>query len=404
MMGTPISPEPYDGPGLDYQGSALPDVRYSPANKDGMQVGRIPSVYACPYFTLTDQIPQQYSTTTICNTQLGTSTSLTLVTTCPGGAAVNTVQSRQCTAVVPLVPFVAGGGFPNQGSAVSVLAIDFGFTVGTTTAGSKTVASIPDVTQLYPGQWIVIGGAGNSTNTASLVTQVQTITPATTPSGSITVSPVPTGSLAAAPIGSANAYGAFPAQITATAVNPYFAAGTTSCLNPTESLARGLSYTAASGATATSITVKGYDIYGQPMTETKTLTANSTVYGTKAFKYVASATLNAADGAHNYSVGVSDLYGLHVRSDKWEYTNTFFNGGFNTANTGWTAAVQTTATATSGDVRGTIQMGTIGPISGYGATSSNGSIRFAIFMSIPLFNATYATPVNTTPMFGVTQF
>ena len=302
------------------------------------------------------------------------------------------------------MPFVAGGGFPNQGSAVSVLAIDFGFTVGTTTAGSKTVASIPDVTQLYPGQWIVIGGAGNSTNTASLVTQVQTITPATTPSGSITVSPVPTGSLAAAPIGSANAYGAFPAQITATAVNPYFAAGTTSCLNPTESLARGLSYTAASGATATSITVKGYDIYGQPMTETKTLTANSTVYGTKAFKYVASATLNAADGAHNYSVGVSDLYGLHVRSDKWEYTNTFFNGGFNTANTGWTAAVQTTATATSGDVRGTIQMGTIGPISGYGATSSNGSIRFAIFMSIPLFNATYATPVNTTPMFGVTQF
>ena len=27
MMGTPISPEPYDGPGLDYQGSALRLVR-----------------------------------------------------------------------------------------------------------------------------------------------------------------------------------------------------------------------------------------------------------------------------------------------------------------------------------------------------------------------------------------
>ena len=369
-----------------------------------MQAGRFPAFLNNPYFTLTDQIPQQYNTQALAATQAATTAALTLVTVCPGGAVVSTSQNRQCVAQVPVIPFTAGTGFPNQGTAVTALAIDFGYMVGSTTAGSKTVSSIPDASQLWVGEWVVIGGAGSADNKLPLITQVQTITSTVLGSGTITVSPVPTGSLAAAPIGSANFAGPFPVQGVATAVNPYWEVGAVACLNPTETLARGVSVTSSGGATATTCTVKGYDIYGMAMSEAITVSAGGTAYGKKAFKYVASATLNASDSGHNYSVGVSDVFGLHCRSDKWEYLNTFWNGAFNTSNTGWTAADQTSpATTTRGDVRGTVQVSAIGGGSGYGSTSSNGSIRFATMMSIPLFNLTQSTPVFTTPMFGVTQ-
>ena len=421
LMGTPNSPDPYDGPGLDYQGSALPDCRYAPANKDGMAVARIPSHYACPYFTLVDQIPSSNSVSAVINAQPGTNA--TLLSLVPGASAsitsytatlggnVNTTQSYQGHATVPLVPFSSGGGFPNQGSPVNVIALDFGFTIGATTAGSATV-TVPDVTLFWVGQWIVLAGAGNAAKTLPLIAQVTatavTAAGTSTQSGTITISTAAAATIGSAgttgtSIGSANFNGPFPANGVATAVNPYWQAGVAGCLNPLESLSRGLAVVSTSGGAGT-VTVKGYDIYGVAMTENIVANGTTPVYGKKAFKYILSATLGSADAGHNYSLGTSDVFGIHLRSDKWEYTETFWNATFNTGSGGWIAGAQKTATATTGDVRGTIQVSAIGGGSGYGAQASNNSVRFAQFYNMPLFNAIMTTPVNTTAMYGVPQF
>ena len=47
--------------------------------------------------------------------------------------------------------------------------------------------------------------------------------------------------------------------------------------------------------------------------------------------------------AHNYYIGLSDVFGFNLRSDEWEFTQTLWNGGLLTANTGWTAALGNTA-------------------------------------------------------------
>lgn len=382
------SPEPFDGPGLAYQGDGIPDARYSPVNLTGMMKGRFPGYLDNVQVCVVDQIPSAYSTTSIANTQLGTSTSLTLVSTCPGGTVVNTKFSSQCVCVVPFIP-TSTTQFPPSGSPINVLSLDFGFTVGTTVAGSGTVTGVPDATILTVGRWYCIGG---------------TITRVTAISGStLTVSPTIPVSITNAPIGNANFAGDYPANAIATAINPYHVAGTAALFDPCEAVTRGVSVTAQAGATATSCLIKGYDIYGYAMSESITIVAGSTAYGKKAFGYIASATLNSGDVSHTYSVGTSDVYGIHLRSDKWEFLDMFWNGSCLTSNSGWTAAVTTTASSITGDVRGTIQTSAIGGGSGYGATASNGSVRLTIFESIPLFNLTQTTPINTVPMFGVAQ-
>ena len=105
-----------------------------------------------------------------------------------------------------------------------------------------------------------------------------------------------------------------------------------------------------------------------------------------------------------YSLGVGDTVGFHVRSDKWEYANIFWNGSFATNKNGWTAAVLTPNTNTAGDVRGTVQLSTAGPLgTSVGASLANGTARLTLMMSVPLYNLINATPLNSVPMFGVTN-
>ena len=155
------------------------------------------------------------------------------------------------------------------------------------------------------------------------------------------------------------------------------------------------------------MTVKGYDLFGQSMTETISVAANSVAYGKKAFKYIASVTPNkSGSSAGTFSIGTSDNYGFPVRNDYWEYNNVYVNGAFLTASTGWLAADATSpATATTGDVRGSVQVGTIGP-NGSGAAGGpmDGVKRLAIFSSIALYNAINANNLSYATLFGNTQF
>lgn len=191
----------------------------------------------------------------------------------------------------------------------------------------------------------------------------------------------------------ANVTGLLAIDSAMTTVN-FGSAGTIAIWDPTKAIARNITITSNANDTSGTYTVRGYDLYGYPLTETIT-GANGTsgttaaANGVKAFKYIASVTPAGTLNSTGVAVGVGDVIGLPLRADRWsELLGTLGNTSI-TASTGFTAAVTTTATATSGDVRGTYAL----------QTASNGVLRFTLKQSpIP-------TNVNSTAgMTGANQY
>jgi hypothetical protein len=390
-----------DGPGLEYQANAFPDIRWFPTRKDGVGPGRVPAHLNSPFTVSADTVPSAAAVAGLAAAQAVTAaTPMTLVTVAPGGSA----QGVPSTARVPLVPFQQG-----ISAQVIVSAIDLGFTTGNVTAGSASVTNIADSSVFQAGQWVCIGGAGNAAKTASLFAQVIGFPSAT----SITLSTSSLATLVAAPIGNTN-YPAGPYSQPNTfpsGVDPYSTAGLARILNPVEGLARCISVTGNAASSAQSMAITGYDIYGVLMHETIAFAGGATTkFGQKAFKYLLSAVPSATDAGHLISIGWGDTFGIHLRSDKWEFMNLFYNGNFVAAQTGsgWLPGDKTNpATATTGDVRGTWQVSA----NGNGATPTftgvavtDGVKRIGIFQTVPLFNNIQATPINPVPLYGQAQF
>lgn len=158
-----------------------------------------------------------------------------------------------------------------------------------------------------------------------------------------------------------------------------------------QGLARCVSVTANAGATGGVVRVRGADIYGVPLTEDITAVAASTVNGKKAFKFVFSATPAFTDAGHTYAVGTTDIFGLGLRATVFADLLAYFDSVL-LAKATFTAAVATTATATTGDVRGTITPG----------VASDGTKRLDLAV-MPTLGMMAAVPVST-GMFGVAQF
>jgi hypothetical protein len=122
----------------------------------------------------------------------------------------------------------------------------------------------------------------------------------------------------------------------------------------------------ASTTIAMSIVINGYDVYKQPMSESLTLTAASStgtpvVYaGHKAFKYVSSIAITAAADAtaNTLNVGWGDAIGLpYALPSKSDLQQVWFNDVLEaTAPTVVVADTTSPATATTGDVRGTLDL------------------------------------------------
>jgi hypothetical protein len=106
----------------------------------------------------------------------------------------------------------------------------------------------------------------------------------------------------------------------------------------------------AAGAATAVLTVTGTDVYGIPMSEAITLNGTTAVAGKKAFKTITSIAASAA--ATDFFVGTGDVFGLPIRANSRNYVQTAWNGAFVTTGT-FAAADATTATTTTGDVRGT---------------------------------------------------
>ena len=125
--------------------------------------------------------------------------------------------------------------------------------------------------------------------------------------------------------------------------------------------------------TATIMTVYGYDVYGQAMSEAITNNGTSRVAGKKAFKRIYQVTASGA-AVGNISVGFGDIIGLPYRLLSKDY---MIQSNFNAtavALSAVNAAVLTSpATTTTGDVRGTIAL----------PSAADGSKRLIAAMAIP---------------------
>ena len=374
---------PEQGPSLDFQGTGVLDPRF--VGSIGASLGHLVyGFYANPYFALVDGVPSVVNTGRVAAPQFLTAgTAMALVS----------VQGTGVSPNLPLVPFLQPYAAAN--TVTVPLTLDFGFTPANTVLGSKTVTIPAGAWKFFQnGQAIAISGAAG--NNAPLVTSVVG-TPA--PNAlTITVNAAAGATLTATQIGNVDA--------SSSSVWPYVTAGQIALADPSQSLCRGLSVTCATAAGAGgTITIRGYDIFGQAMSETITVGAGAvTAYGKKAFKYIVSATAGFTSGTP-YSIGTSDMFGFTVRADLWEYLQVFVAGAFLSINTGYTAADATApATSTTGDVRGTLQIGLLGPLAqGAAGGPTDGIKRVAGFMSMPLYNAVGANNLAYSTMYGSTQ-
>lgn len=166
---------------------------------------------------------------------------------------------------------------------------------------------------------------------------------------------------------------------------------TTSFYNRSTTVGRAVSITGVVSTTGGAFLVRGYDIYGYPMTEQITAAAGvATTNGKKAFKAITSVTPQFTD-AHNYSIGTADIFGFGLYANLFEGTFIHWNAAVVTATTGFVAGDTTTATATTGDVRGTYAV----------QSASDGTKRLAL-AAAPVLTSIQSNP--TTGLFGVAQY
>jgi hypothetical protein len=406
------------GPDLSYQGNGIIDPRFT--QSIGAAPGRkIQAIYSAPFIPLVDAVPQAAATACLfAAASVPVTTAASAAVSAGLGVGFISANMAFVGQVVPgsgniaaNVPFLPAGLAPTSANLVTAAAaLEFGFGFGgniaTTASGNPalTLAAAANSKYFYPGQKICVAGAGNAGGTIPLLTTVSSINAST---GVITMAANALATNASGTqVGTADPTGLY--------AWPWQVAGVDAFMDSAQGLQRGIQAVSSNaGDTTFKLIVRGFDYAGYPMTEVIALNGTSIVFGKKAFKYVTQMNLwnsISATTAGNISVGTSNVFGCTVRSDFWEYMDVYWNSTFQTAaaggaGNGWLAADATNpATGTTGDVRGTLQIGTTGGNANSFTTNPNGSIRLAAFMSLPPYNALNANNLNFVTLFGQTQY
>jgi hypothetical protein len=385
------------GPTLVFQGQGLLDPRQV-STIDAAPGSLIYGFYNTEMVSLIDAVPVASAAANIF-----TIPSSTVV---PGGgtlAAATLTAPNATNAISPNVPVVAFGVARQASNVVTVpVTLDFGFIFNATTASGSAVLTLNAATDnkyFYNGQWLCIPGGGTSI-TQPWIGQVLSISGV-----SVTLSTKSGNTISgAARVGSLDLPGGFAAW-------PWVKAGCVAILDPTQAVTRSIRVVSNNaGDTGYAVVLRGYDLYGVPMTESIPVTANSTAYGKKAWKHLVSWSLTKSGGgttAGTITLGTSDVYGLPLRSDFFEYISEYYNVAFVATNGGtnplWVVADSTNpATQTTGDIRGTVQVGAAGP-GASSAAAPDGTKRLAVFMSVPAYNAINSNNLNSATLTGVAQ-
>jgi hypothetical protein len=218
-------------------------------------------------------------------------------------------------------------------------------------------------------------------------------------------------------VGSAN-LGTVYQQGTATAHVPALVLGVGRFWDPQQCISRGWAITGSASGTGGAFKLTGYDIYGNPQTETLTATAGATtVYSNKAFKSIVSVVPQFTD-AHNYTITTADTVGFLIKSDRYELADLYYNGSYSTTavstTSAWIAAdITTPATSATKDPRGLFQVSARGPNTTVTSTSyCNGTAansipggagyRVCFYATLTVYNLFNASPNNPAPIYGTT--
>ena len=271
----------------------------------------------------------------------------------PQAAVANNIAASQTPAAAGSLTLTAGTNVKSvtTTSGTSALALDMprGVSVTTATAAVATLSSV------------VIAGTGGQitfTSQSGLVTgQRLTISGTLGGTGTITGYTNPTTYIL-------TAVTATSATLTTTAG----AAVVTTAGTPT-----GLTYTL--GVAPVTVTVTGFDVYGQAMSEAITSSAavSTAVNGLKAFYLISSVTVSGATGTA-LTVGTTNVLGIPVRVTNVAYVASVKSNNTLAQDAGTFVAADTnTATTTTGDVRGTYTP----------ATASNGIVRTVMGVLLP---------------------
>ena len=175
------------------------------------------------------------------------------------------------------------------------------------------------------------------------------------------------------------------AQTTSSTITLTAGTSTTSVINASQQTVvqldtpRAVSITSGTGTlTNRTVTITGYDFYGQAMSEAiATGTVQSTtVNGKKAFYQILSASISGALGA-TIAVGTTDVIGCPVKiADIGYIASIGWDGAVNDSAT-VLAAVTTTPSTTTGDVRGTVDP----------SSACNGTKRLVVGVLLPALAA-----------------
>lgn len=149
---------------------------------------------------------------------------------------------------------------------------------------------------------------------------------------------------------------------------------------------RNVTVTSAGDETGRTFTVTGTDEYGEDMTEDITGANAGVASGAKAFKTVSSVTVDA-NTAGAVTVGFGDVLGLPYRiGGEYDLLAFYADATEELGSSTVVAGDDTAATATTGDVRGTVDPN----------TAADGSVNFRAWMKIH-------DPGSKTGAYGVAQ-
>lgn len=142
------------------------------------------------------------------------------------------------------------------------------------------------------------------------------------------------------------------------------------------------------GDTSQTVTVTGEDEYGHALVEELSLNGTTNVNGAKAFGKITNVAVDASL-AGNITVGTTDVIGLPFKmANKRDVLNVWADDTEEKSSSTLVAAVTTDpATATTGDVRGTVNPN----------TAADGSVEFVVDMIV-------ADRSSSVGAFGVAQY
>lgn len=133
-------------------------------------------------------------------------------------------------------------------------------------------------------------------------------------------------------------------------------------------------------------TVTGGDVYGVTTVETITFSGTTASQGKKAFKTVTNIAVSGST-AGTVAAGPGDIFGVPYYFSQTSSLQAFWDATWNSGSGTTTVGSTSTATATTGDVRGTYKP----------ASASDGTRKLGLWIYI-------SDPDTNTGLYGVTQY